>query len=91
MIIRKGDILRCIKNFSYPGDRTCTKGKSYKVMDISEDDNGVIVEIMPDEKKQELGVSMNKDCDRNDHEYIYDYFEKKTDRAKRIINEYKKR
>ena len=95
-MLKKGDILICKKDFCY-NDCGVTKGKKYKVCRVftSSDgysisniqgDNNVKIDFVIDD---EYVYSQSGDYHRGAITNLWNHFETKTDRAKRIIKEWK--
>ena len=82
-----GDILRCKKEMRSDDDNTILLRKGYKYSINRCNNNNPLVN---DERNDTVGFLIGENNKHTEY-YLWNYFEKKIDRVKRIINEFEKR
>ena len=93
MQLKIGDILKCVKEYeSYDFNLKCEVDEYYTIATVDNSDQTYELRKSSDYNGGETWIHWCKNCDRHfDFGYVWNHFETKTDRAKRIIEQYESR
>lgn len=90
MDIKIGDILRCKKEFYYSNRCYTMKSESYVITRIYDTEIS-LTPCLDNFDRTNISFVVDKNHSNHIQSYIWDHFETKLDKAKRIISGYKNR
>ena len=85
MKLKEGDSIYCKKSVHYNTERFCIAGVKYEVGTVRK---GVYSLYPINNDRIRYGIVFSKFEDNGKHEFIWDYFETKKERGKRIIENF---